>query len=123
MRHPETQVGVTALVPRAGVDEGAERCSHDTTSVEPSAWCTVWLTADRSTYSARWTPNGVPLPGGAVRVKPGYDARASSTAALLKARPTASGAGSCTVQRSRVDAPSSVSASARGIGPSTQVTH
>jgi hypothetical protein len=64
----------------------------------------------------------VPLPGGAVIVKPGYDARASSTAALLNARPTASGDASWTVHRSRVDAPSSVSESGGGTGPSAQVT-
>ena len=64
----------------------------------------------------------MPLPGGAVIVKPGYDASASSTAALLNARPTGSGDGSWTVQRSSVEAPSSVSASGSGSGPSDQVT-
>ena len=55
-------------------------------------------------------------------MKPGYDASASSTARLLNARPTGSGEESWTVQRSRVEAPSSVSASGVGTGPSDQVT-
>ena len=55
-------------------------------------------------------------------MNPGYDASASSTTAPLKLRPTGSGDESCTVHRSSVDAPSSVSASGPGRAPSDQVT-
>ncbi len=54
-------------------------------------------------------------------MKPGYEASASSTAALEKARPTGSGEASRTVHRSRVEAPSSVSASGVGSAPMVQV--
>ena len=39
---------VTGLRPSSTSGDGSS-----TTSVRPSAWCTVWVTAERSTYSAR----------------------------------------------------------------------
>ena len=55
-------------------------------------------------------------------VKPGYDASASSTAGPVNPLPTFSGVGSMTVHRSRVEAPSSVSASGAGIATRDQAT-
>src|SRR4249919_906820 len=59
-------------------------------------------------------PYGVGAAGGAVSVKPGYDASAISTALLVNALPTGLSDGSRTVQRRRMLAPSSVVASSGG---------
>ena len=65
----------------------------------PSGSTAVCGTSACGRYSARNTPYGLASPGAVVSVQPGYEARASSTAAWEKARPArlASGSWMCTV--------------------------
>lgn len=96
------------------------RSGSGTVTCSPPGSTAVCVTWSRSTTTASKTPYGEPLPGGAVRWKPGYPASASSTAAPLTARPTFPASGSRTTSRSSALAVSSVAASAWSVRASSQ---